>query len=184
MTRYVALLRGINVGPSTAVPMARLAEVFEREGAENVTTVLRSGNVIFDAPDGLGADAAGPFEAGILAETGVRSGVLLLDAETFVRIASANPLLSADRDGSKLFVTFLSRNPETVRVPDPADLAPEALVVGDGAVYQWMPDGSQRTAVPKSFWGQFPGTITARNQNTVDRLLTLLDPHSDVRGLG
>ena len=48
MTRYIALLRGVNVGGVT-VKSADLAEVFRDLGFTEVRTVLASGNVVFDA---------------------------------------------------------------------------------------------------------------------------------------
>ena len=47
--RYVALLRGINVGGNTKVPMPELKNLFEELGFENVKTYINSGNVAFDA---------------------------------------------------------------------------------------------------------------------------------------
>ena len=46
MTRYVVLLRGINVGGKNPVPMARLREVLGELGYEDVVTYIASGNVI------------------------------------------------------------------------------------------------------------------------------------------
>jgi len=48
-TRYVALLRGINVGGRNLVPMADLREAFEAGGHEGVTTYIQSGNVLFES---------------------------------------------------------------------------------------------------------------------------------------
>ena len=51
-TRYVALLRGINVGGRNVVAMADLREAFEADGYDAVSTYIQSGNVLFesDAP--------------------------------------------------------------------------------------------------------------------------------------
>jgi len=46
---YVAFLRGINVGGHHKVPMGELKNEFENLGFEKVTTILNSGNIIFDA---------------------------------------------------------------------------------------------------------------------------------------
>ncbi|CAM9199382.1 unnamed protein product, partial [Ectocarpus fasciculatus] len=48
--RYVALLRGINVGGVT-VKMNRLKLMFEKLGFHDVKTVLATGNVLFSSPD-------------------------------------------------------------------------------------------------------------------------------------
>jgi uncharacterized protein (DUF1697 family) len=47
--RYVALLRGINVGGRNAVAMADLRAAFEDAGHAGVRTYIQSGNVLFDA---------------------------------------------------------------------------------------------------------------------------------------
>ena len=47
--RYVALLRGINVGGRNKVPMADLREAFESAGYGDVGTYIQSGNVVFSA---------------------------------------------------------------------------------------------------------------------------------------
>ena len=46
MTRYLVLLRGINVGGRNKVPMAALRELLESHGHTNVSTYIASGNVI------------------------------------------------------------------------------------------------------------------------------------------
>ncbi len=46
--KYIAFLRGINVGGHKKVPMAELRETLGTIGCENVITLLNSGNVIFD----------------------------------------------------------------------------------------------------------------------------------------
>lgn len=48
--KYLALLRGINVGGKNPVPMASLKRCFEEAGFHKVSTYINSGNVIFEAP--------------------------------------------------------------------------------------------------------------------------------------
>lgn len=178
-TVHVALFRGINVGTAKGIAMSQLVTVFEDLGYTDLRTVLRSGNVVFEATSDQGG-AAGRIEAAVLAATGVQSRVLVLTATEFRAIALANPLdgtmlAGVTSAGSKTFITFLSEPHGTIEVQDAATLAPEVLRVGDSAVYQWMPDGSQQTKVPKSFWRQFSGHVTARNANTVKKLFDLLE---------
>jgi uncharacterized protein (DUF1697 family) len=49
MTKYVALLRGINVGGKNMIKMADLKASFEDQGFGNVATYIASGNVFFDS---------------------------------------------------------------------------------------------------------------------------------------
>ncbi|MBK4346085.1 DUF1697 domain-containing protein [Lacisediminihabitans changchengi] len=178
----VALLRGINVGTAKAVAMADLRRVFAGLGATDVVTLLRSGNVVFS-----GAALTAPsIEEAVLAATGVQSSVVVLTAREFRAIADENPLSAISTgelnsaDGSKSFVTITSEPFGSVELPDAATLAPERLELGRSrAIYQWMPDGSLQTRVPKSFWKQFPGHLTARNENTVGRIVAELATRSD-----
>lgn len=49
--RYVALLRGINVGGSNVIRMTELRACFEDMGLRNVATDIQSGNVLFETPE-------------------------------------------------------------------------------------------------------------------------------------
>lgn len=49
VTRYIAFLRGINVGGRRLIKMSALAEILESAGFKNVRTYIASGNVIFDS---------------------------------------------------------------------------------------------------------------------------------------
>jgi uncharacterized protein (DUF1697 family) len=49
MTRYVALLRGINVGGKNLIGMPALKVWFEGQGFTDVVTYIQSGNVIFSS---------------------------------------------------------------------------------------------------------------------------------------
>ena len=56
VTKYLILLRGINVGGKNKVPMAPLRELLEELGYSGVSTYIASGNVILQsrgAPDGI-----------------------------------------------------------------------------------------------------------------------------------
>ena len=154
--------------------MAQLASVFSALGFTDVATVLRSGNVVFGSEAALPHDTPRRIEEAVLAVTGVQSSVLLLDSAAFSAILDASPLVCIATDASKSFVTFVTSMPTSIELPDAAGLAPEILAVGSAAVYQWMPDGSLQTRVPRSFWRQFDAPVTARNWNTVRKLRVLL----------
>ena len=69
-TRYVALLRGINLGGNRKVPMSELRSVFESQGFADVSTYVQSGNVLFSAgghvsPPALSAALTERFGIGI-----------------------------------------------------------------------------------------------------------------------
>jgi uncharacterized protein (DUF1697 family) len=172
--KYVLLLRGINVNPSTRVAMSELRELVTEAGYSGVRTLLQSGNVILEssaAPDVPALDRA------IASRTGVNSRGLVLDAARFRRIVAAFPLGDVTLDESKALITFVDRMPDadTVARLSEAELAPERLVLGADAVYQWLPDGVLATKLPPKFARQFGENATARNLRTAKRIVALLD---------
>jgi uncharacterized protein (DUF1697 family) len=166
MPRRVALLRGINVGGNSKVPMATLRAIFAELGCTDVATVLNSGNVVFS-----GEVTAEALEKRIAEETGVSSRVLLVDGPRLAKIAQAMPF---EGDESQLLITLMGSVPASVDRPSAEELAPEQLQVGPDAVYSLMPNGISNSKLKPAFWKQFPAEATGRNLRTVKKLVELL----------
>ncbi len=167
MTRHVALLRGINVGGNSKVPMPVLRAIFE-ERYTDVVTLINSGNVVFDAAEAVDVEW---LKSRVEHETGVRAHMLVMEASRFRSIADAMPF---EGDGSRMLVTFMPAVPASIDVPE---LDGEFIQVGPHAVYQSLPDGILSTKLTPAFWKQFPPEQTGRNWNTVQKMLALLPEH-------
>ena len=93
MSKYVVLLRGINVGGKNPVPMARLREVLEELGYADVVTYIASGNVILRSergPDRI----RGEIEAALPSAFTLHSDVvaaLVLSAAQFRAVVENRP---------------------------------------------------------------------------------------------
>ena len=74
---YVALLRGINVGGRSLVPMAELRALFTSLGLADVQTYIQSGNVVFTAGGGEEEELAARIEAALAEAFGIAPAVLL-----------------------------------------------------------------------------------------------------------
>ena len=167
-TSSVALLRGINVGKSVRIGMGPLREIFESLGASDVRTYLQSGNVVYTGTVDVAALASA-----INDRFGISPRVLLLSAAEFRAVAAEIPIRELATDPSRGFVYFMDSVPADLVLPD--DIAPEQLLVGALAVYQWSPDGAGTSKIKASFIKSLGPTATARNLRTVDALLELLD---------
>lgn len=86
--RYIALLRGVNVGGKNKVPMAELRRAFEDAGHENVRTCLNSGNVAFSCD---GSVDAAQIEAMLAARFGFDVPVYVTVAEALSDLLSRAP---------------------------------------------------------------------------------------------
>ena len=67
MTTYIALLRGINVGGHSKLPMAALVTLLEDLGLRSVRTYIQSGNAVFRSDMADAADLAPRITAAIRA---------------------------------------------------------------------------------------------------------------------
>jgi len=90
LMKYIALLRGINVGTSVRVEMKRLRSLFESLGFLNVATYINSGNVIFES-DLPKKSALSMIQAAIENEFGVEIPVIVKTQKEMAAIASAIP---------------------------------------------------------------------------------------------
>src|SRR5256885_10298872 len=105
MTRYIALLRGINVGGRNKVPMAGLRATCESVGCTEVATYIQSGNVVLTSPlDPAKLRAA--LEAAITEQLGVAPVVVIRDHGQLAAVLAGNPF--PDADPGHLHVAFLS----------------------------------------------------------------------------
>jgi len=80
MTKYIALLRGINVGGNNKIVMADLRAAFARQGFRNVTTYINSGNIIFDSDSTDETDLKAACERRIVTDFGLDIAVCVISA--------------------------------------------------------------------------------------------------------
>lgn len=175
MTRYVALLRGINVGGRKKVAMGDLRGVLSGLGYEDVETLLQSGNALFTAAPKRNTDALGrQIEEALERDLDMEVRVLVRTPADLAEVVEANPFPDAISEPSKLHVAFLSATPGAGKVAelDPARFQPDELQVSERAVYLWYPNGAGRSKLTNDVLERKLGvTATTRNWNTVLKLL-------------
>jgi uncharacterized protein (DUF1697 family) len=117
MTRYVALLRGINVGGKKMIRMEDLVRVFASLGFKNVRTYIASGNVIFDDPaDTAPVVLVKKIEKKLLKSFGHEVAVILRTVDELKALVKRNPFKKVSTAGDvMLFVTFLAAEPKNKR---------------------------------------------------------------------
>lgn len=175
--RFVALLRGINVGRAKRVPMAELRAAVEGLGFTDVRTLLNSGNVVFSGARRTPDETARALEEAVADRTGVRARVTVLTGAGFSDILEANPLVKLATDPSRAHVAFLREPKVAHRMLESLSAQswePEALAVGATAAYLWCPHGitggQLAAAVDKALGDQ----VTMRNWATATRIQALL----------
>ncbi|TYP87561.1 DUF1697 domain-containing protein [Blastococcus xanthinilyticus] len=171
-TRYVALLRAINLGATRRVPMPRLREALTARGFGAVRTHLGSGNVLLDSllPE---AELAAELTRAIDDEFAIDVPVVVRTADELADVVAADPLGHVATNPARYSVTFYAEplDPERVAALPPAD--GWEYVPRGREVYIWLPDGLQSDRRTERAWTQLLGVGTNRNWNTVRKLAEL-----------
>jgi uncharacterized protein (DUF1697 family) len=175
---FVALLRGINVGGKSLVPMAELRAMFSSLGLEDVETFIQSGNVVFGSVTSDAGELAARIERALAEafDTASAPAAFLRTPAELESIAGRNPYLSTGVEPSKLHVVFLDRAPTASASAklDPERSPPDELTLDGRELYLHLPNGAGRTKLTLDYLERVLGVRgTQRNWNTVLKLLEL-----------
>ena len=183
--RYIALLRGVNVGRAKRVAMADLRKLIEDLGYADVRSVLNSGNIVFSADEVDPGVAATAIEEGLVLKLGVPARVMVLAGEDLAAVLAENSLLPVATDHARLLV-FLLPNAAARDAVAPLcerDWGEGALALGQRAAYVWCPDGILDSAAAAALGKQLGDATTSRNWNTLCKLYALCtEPEPAPRG--
>ena len=178
MSTHVALLRAINVGGRNIIPMADLRTLFAELGFAHATTLLNSGNVVFDGGRRTGAALERLLEAATARRFGVGADCVVRTAREWTELIAGNPCREeAKRDPGHLVVVVLkeSPGPGCVDALRSAIRGPETVHAGDRRLYAVYPAGTGRSKLTLPLIEKTLGTRgTGRNWNTVVKLGELL----------
>jgi uncharacterized protein (DUF1697 family) len=172
---WVALLRGINVGPHKRIAMPALRETLSRAGFENVRTYVQSGNVLLRSTASE-LELRDTLERLIHAEFGFEVDVLVRTDAQLAQVVANDPLGEVAQNPKRYQVTFLSAELEPTVLEKLNQLrAPrEALAAHGREIYAWHPDGAARSKLWAALAGNTLGvTATSRNWTTVTTLLAM-----------
>ncbi|MDI2132962.1 DUF1697 domain-containing protein [Yinghuangia seranimata] len=179
-TRYIALLRGINVGGKNKVPMAELRAMLADLGYADAKTLLQSGNAVFTADTAKGPDGvAAEVEAALEKAYGKAIHVVVRTAAELDDVIAANPFEVPD--GAKFLVNFYARPFYAERLADldVAAFPPEELALAAREIYYNFPDGMRDAKLPTAVDRKLKVLGTGRNWNTVLKLQALAAESAD-----
>ncbi len=174
--RYVALLRGINVGGKTLIKMADLRACVEQLGFDDVSTYIASGNVLF-ATDGDANRLADTIEHAIEERFKLPVKVVVLDRPAYGRVVKAIPKAWIGDDAVRANVAFVRPGTDAKKVvgeldPDPA--IEEVKAVKGAILWATRRDALNRSTLRKLIAGAAYKELTVRNLNTTLKLQELL----------
>ena len=175
--RYVALLRGINVGGNTMIKMADLKAVFEQLGFENVVSYINSGNLAFENRKSDEEKLVSKLEAAIVARFDKAVEVMIREQTDIVRIIENNPFAGEYESHKQMHVLFLKEPlmPEKAEILKDTDFGDERLSIDGREIYFYLPHGVADSLFTKKapLDKRLRVAYTARNWRTVEKLSIL-----------
>lgn len=167
MTSYVALLRAVNVGGTSKLPMSDLKALARELGFERPRTYIASGNLIFSSrlPEG---EVRTALEDSLAAHMGKRVPAMVRTAAEMAAVLEGNPF--KDSPPTRVLATFLNEPPPKDALAGVRGQDGERLALGKREIYVDYCGGllgRSKLVIPAAATG------TARNMNTVAKLVKL-----------
>jgi uncharacterized protein (DUF1697 family) len=178
VVRYVALLRGINVGGRTLVKMDALRACLEASGLADVSTYIASGNVLFESSKRDAAKLETKIEDAIEQTFELPVKVVVLDRAAFARIVRAIPKSWIGDASLRANAAFVRRGTDARKIvrglqPDPA--VEEVKTTTGAILWATRRDALNHSVMRKLIGGAAYRELTVRNLNTTLKLNELLD---------
>lgn len=173
VNRFVALLRGVNVGKGNKLPMAAFRDTLEGLGFSDVRTLLNSGNATFSTSLRSADELAGAIARSVETRFGVVTPVIVKSAAELEAIVRNVPFAVAESDHPRCIVAF---TPDTAKLQQLQGLASllrpgERFAVNQHAAYLHCPGGILQSKLGEALLGTGVQRITTRNWATVLKLL-------------
>jgi uncharacterized protein (DUF1697 family) len=175
--RYVALLRGINVGGKSIIRMADLKESVDALGYDQVSTFIASGNVLFETSERDAAKLESTIEQALQQRFDLPIAVVVHTRAEFKRVVQAIPADWIGNDSLRVYVAFLRRTRDgrtLARELKPREGIDELVATKSALIWATRRDGLTRSGLQKITAIPAYREMTLRNLNTTLKLQELL----------
>lgn len=172
--KYVALLRGINVGGHRRVPMAELRRIAESEGFTGVRTYVASGNLVLGG-EGPARRIEAVLEAALERRFGFAVDVVVRSSGQWADYLASHPFGAAGERAPNLVMLCIGKqaaNEDHVEKLRARASGNERVALRGDAIWLFFADGAGRSRLGP---GPPAGVWTTRNLRTVQAISKLLD---------
>lgn len=178
MPKYIAILRGINVGGKRKILMTDLTTLFQGLGFSNVQTYIQSGNVIFEVTGKENTLALShQIEQQIEKQFGYEVPVITRTIEELEQAIAQNPFLKTKVSIEGLFLTFLKNVPSAEKLENikSFDFSPDQFEIVGKDVFGYCAGKYHKTKLSNQFFeNKLKVAATTRNWKTVIRLFEMV----------
>lgn len=178
MAAIISMLRGVNVGGHNMIKMDALRALYESLKFEHVQTYVQSGNVVFTTKEKNLSTLAASIESAIEKKYGFRPAVILRTGAEMKDVIARNPFAKRrDVEPAKLAVIFFAEelSAEQRKQVEAIKVGPEESKAFPRELYIYFPDGIGRSKLPAAMDRVMKKTGTARNWNSVTKLMGMAE---------
>ena len=174
--RYIALLRGINVGGNTMIKMSDLKSSFEELGFKNVVTYINSGNVGFDANKIAENKLAAKIENAVehIIEKNVQ--VMVRERDSIKKVLDNNPFDGSYESYKQMHVLFMHEEIPKAKRDEVLSWQTdqERIAIRGREIYALLLGGMAESLLGRGLIEKkLKMPMTARNWRTVEKLAEL-----------
>ena len=182
MKKYVALLRGINVGGKNLIKMTDLKACFQALGLEDVSTYIQSGNVLFSADRSEQARLTIQIEEALSKTFNYKSRVVLRSHKQMKEIVARAPKSFGNDPATYRYDVIFLKAPLTAVEAMKSVTAKEGVdqaFAGQGVLYfSRLISKASQSHLTRIIGMAVYQDMTIRNWNTTTRLLSLMETSS------
>ena len=177
--KYVALLRGVNVGGNGLVSMAALRSSFEKAGLENVSTYINSGNVFFSSSEKSARRLEAKIDVLLASKHKLKSRAIV---RSFAEIERLVKKLPKAWDADKTWrhnVIFLARAIDSKNILKDIHAKPKIELVKylpGTLIWSAQIEALTHTTMVKLSRAATYKDMTVRNSNTLRKIYELMQP--------
>jgi uncharacterized protein (DUF1697 family) len=175
--RYVALLRGINVGGKTLIKMADLKDCVSALGYDGVSTYIASGNVLFGSPVRRAATLEEQLEGAVAEQFGMPVKVAVRSRAELGRVVGGIPAAWIGDAALRVNVAFLLRGADATQLArelTPREGVDEVVSLAGAVAWATRRDAISRSGLQRLVSQPAYKQLTVRNLNTTLKLHELL----------
>jgi uncharacterized protein (DUF1697 family) len=168
MTKFILLLRGINVSGANKVKMAELRAFLAELGFVDVQTYIQSGNAVFSSPNSTD-EAESLISRAFPTRFGFLPKMMLLEAGELSTAIAGNPFSGREHDPARLHAGFMAQEPDAEALARVAGKArsSEEYVIRGRVFCLFTPDGIGTSKFAGGLGRTLKTAVTFRNWRTV-----------------
>jgi uncharacterized protein (DUF1697 family) len=177
MNKYVALLRGINVGGNNKVEMSKLKKIFEALGYKNVLTYINSGNIIFESTEIDPEKLTEEIERTLKKKFGFEIRCVLRDSDNIIKLTKTIPTKWTNDAEQKTDVLFLWKDfdhKDSIKLITTQIGVDNLKYIAGAIVWNISKENYSKSGMHKFIGTKIYKHMTARNVNTVRKLAELI----------